>query len=103
MKTFLAIVALSFGLSACEYYRAEPPAPPPPAPPPPRHAPVDACGASNLQYLLGRSTSDIPQNYGRNRQRVVSSGSYITDQFDPERLTIMYDEHDGRISRVRCG
>ena len=103
MKTLLAIVALSFGLSACADYRAEPPAPPPPAPPPPRHAPMDACGAANLQYLLGRSISDIPQTYGRNRQQVISSGSYVGDRFDPERLTILYDEQSGLISRVRCG
>ena len=100
----LAALALVMGaasiLSGCEYDRG---APPPPLADAPRRPPVDACGASSMQYLVGRSVADIPQTYGRRRQRIVSNGSIISDLFDPERLTIFYDETGGRITRVRCG
>ncbi len=104
MRMRLAVLALAMGaasaLSGCEYYRDSPP---PPMADAPRRPPVDACGAASMQYLVGRSVSDIPQSYGRRAQRVISNGSIISDLFDPQRLTIFYDDHDGRITRVRCG
>ncbi len=96
--------ALGTGLGGCEYnYYERGPSPPPPAPPLPRRPPVDACGASSLQYLIGRSVEAIPQGYGRREPRVVGRRSYYEDRFDPDRLTIVYDEDSGRITRVRCG
>jgi hypothetical protein len=104
MKIRLAVMALVIGaasaLSGCEYYG---PPPPPPMADAPRRPPVDACGAGAMQYLVGRSISDIPQTYGRRSQRVVANGSIISDLFDPQRLSIFYDEQGGRITRVRCG
>ena len=104
MKTRLAVLALVMGaasaLSGCEYYG---PPPPPPLADAPRRPPIDGCGASGMQYLIGRPVSDIPQDYGRRPQRVISNGSIISDLFDPHRLTIFYDEQGGRITRVRCG
>lgn len=104
MKSRLAVLALlmaASGLaSGCESYG---PPPPPPMADAPRRPPVDACGAAAMQYLVGRSVSEIPQDYGRRPQRVVANGSIISDLFDPHRLSIFYDERDGRITRVRCG
>ena len=104
MKTRLAVLALMIGagtvLSGCEYYG---PPPPPPMADAPRRPPVDACGASAMQYLVGHSIADVPQNYGRRPQRVIANGAIISDLFDPHRLTILYDERDGRVTRVRCG
>ena len=64
---------------------------------------MDACGAASLQYLTGRPVSDIPQTFGRHEQRVIGQNAYYEDHFNPERLTIIFDEQTGRITRVRCG
>ena len=98
--------ALAGSLGGCEsrYYDGRSPSPPPPAPPLPRRPPVDACGAASLDYLVGRPVSEVPQNYNSRRsQRVIGKRSYYEDRYDAERLTILYDEDTGRITRVRCG
>ena len=103
MRRLIAMLALVGALGGCEtYYPGASPSPPPPAPPTPRRPPVDSCGAGSLQYLVGRPVNDVPE-YGRRAQRVIGAGSYTEDRFDPERLTIVYNEADGRIIRVRCG
>lgn len=104
MRRLIAMLALAGALCGCEtYYPGASPSPPPPAPPTPRRPPIDTCGAGALQYLVGRPVSDIPQSYGRHPQRVIGAGGTYEDRFDPERLTIVYNEADGRIIRVRCG
>ena len=68
----------------------------------PRRPPIDACGAGQLHYLIGRPVSEVP-TYARHEQRVMGQGSYYDDGYRAERLTIIYDEATGRITRVRCG
>jgi hypothetical protein len=102
-RRLLAVMALASALGGCEtYYGGESPSPPPPAPPVPRHPPIDACGAGALQYLVGRPVSEIP-SYGRREQRVIGQASYYEERYRAERLTVIYDEQSGRITRVRCG
>ncbi len=101
MRRLMAVLALTSALGGCVYYDRSPP-PPPPAPPEPRHPPIDACGAGALQYLVGRSVSELP-TYGRHEQRVIGQAAYYEDHYNPERLTVIYDENTGRVTRVRCG
>lgn len=107
LATALALSGALLGaLGGCTGYYVDEraPSPPPPAPPEPRHPPTDACGAGSIQYLVGRPLSELPQIYSsRHAQRVVGQRSYYEDRFDPARLTVIYDEDTGRISRVRCG
>lgn len=105
MKRLVWVLLLAGTLSGC--VAAE--APPPPAPPPPlasapaRHPPTDACGAGAMQYLIGRKIEELPQSTGRHIQRVIGQSGIYEDVYDPERTTIVYDESNGRITRVRCG
>ncbi|MDP9103762.1 MAG: hypothetical protein M3N05_07145 [Pseudomonadota bacterium] len=102
-RRLLAVLALASALSGCApYYYGVSPSPPPPAPPTPRRPPIDACGAGSLQYLMGRPVSEIPP-YGRRERRVIGQSSYAEGHYDPDRLTIIFDENNGRITRVRCG
>ncbi len=102
MRRLMAVLALAGALGGCGYYYPTPPAPPPPAPPEPRHPPIDACGAGALQYLVGRPVAELPP-YRRHEQRVMGQSSSYEDRYDPERLTVIFDEATGRITRVRCG
>lgn len=104
MKRVLAALALSSMLAGCadRYFAAPPPAPPSPSPSP-RRPPIDACGASGMQYLVGRPISELPGGYGREHRRVIGQRSYYEDRYVAERLTIIFDEDSGRITRVRCG
>jgi hypothetical protein len=98
------MLALAGGLAGCAepYYPAPPPAPPSPSPAP-RRPPIDACGAAGMQYLVGRPVGELPQGYTRRYQRVIGQRAYVEDRFEAERLTIVFDEDTGRITRVRCG
>ncbi|HLY79517.1 MAG TPA: proteinase inhibitor i78 [Caulobacteraceae bacterium] len=93
---------------------APPPPPPPAAPTPPPPPPVavapapppkprDTCGASALQYLVGRPRTDIPVPVNPAMRRVVCSTCVITQDFISARQTMMYDSKTGLVSSVRCG
>jgi hypothetical protein len=89
---------------------APPQAPPPPAPPPevstppaPTPPPKDACGASDLQYLVGKPRTDIPVPVNPSRRRVVCSSCVMTQDVVPFRQTIIYDASTGLVTGVRCG
>jgi len=101
---------------ACAAPPAAPPpaAPPPPAPvitpPPPQRPaeaapprPTDSCGASDLQYLIGRPRTEIPIPLAPNRRRVVCSTCPVTQDFLPYRQTITYDSSTGLVTSIRCG
>jgi hypothetical protein len=81
------------------------PPPPPPAPTPPRPPapPKDACGASPLQSLVGRPRTEIPVPVYPGRRRVVCSTCVMTQDYNPGRLTIIFDSNTGLVKSVRCG
>jgi hypothetical protein len=78
------------------------PAPPPPAPPVPRPA-RDACGAWELQSLVGRPRTQIPVPVEPSRRRVVCSTCPMTQDYVPYRQTIIYDAQTGLVKEVKCG
>lgn len=105
MKRVLAALAIMSALGGCaeRYYGGEPP-PAPPAPAPPAHRPpVDTCGAASMQYLVGRPVSELPGGYAREYRRVIGQRSYYEERYIGERLTVIFDEDTGKITRVRCG
>jgi hypothetical protein len=91
------------------------PPPPPPKPianvakpPPPKPVvmtPVnpDACGAKDMQYLVGLPKSDIPVPLNPRLRRVVCSTCAMTMDYSPERQTIIFDVKTNLVTEVRCG
>jgi len=90
---------------------AVPPASPPPvlAPPPVSAEPTpstssrDACGAADLQYLVGKPHTDIPIPVDPARRRVLCSTCVATQGADPNRQTIIYSSASGLVTSVYCG
>ena len=94
-------------------------APPPPpqesyrpvAPSPSRSDPAqhplasadDTCGATDLQYLIGKPRTEIPVPLDPGKRRVVCSSCIITQDFRPDRQTITFDTDTGIIKSVTCG
>ena len=62
----------------------------------------DTCGAGKLQYLVGKSRFQIPVPANLNSQRVACNTCVRADQFDPHRITILYDEPTGLVTKVLC-
>ncbi len=56
-----------------------------------------------MQYLVGRPISELPGGYAREYRRVIGQHSIVDQRYVGERLTVIYDEDTGRITRVRCG
>jgi hypothetical protein len=113
-----AALALGVGLAACSTPSAPPasqiaPAPaaskpsPSPRPPPPASAraaaATDLCGASALQWLVGKPRTEIPVPVEPSRRRVVCTTCEITPENVPFRQTIVYDLGSGLVTAVRCG
>lgn len=105
-------------LGACATSSPEDQAPPSRAPlpsPPPTVAPTapaqaavkvppkDACGASELQGLVGRPRTEIPVPIDPNRQRVACTTCPVTQDYRPERLNFFFDAESGIIKEIRCG
>lgn len=83
---------------------AEPPQaarPPPPASPIP--TPKDACGAADLQRLVGHARTEIPVPVDPNRQRVACTTCPVTQDYRPERLNFFFDAQTGLIREIKCG
>ena len=93
-----------------------PPAPQPPvAPVPSPEAPAgaqsqalrpmanDQCGATGLQYLIGRPRTEIPVPLQPSTRRVVCSTCVITQDYRADRQTIVFDGDTGLIKSVACG
>jgi hypothetical protein len=121
------VLGLALGLAACSGPRypttapappAAPPAPNPPAPNPPALTPTppprspiprpdvtvrDACGAADLQRLVGRPRTEIPIPVDPGRQRVACTTCPITEDYNPNRLNFFFEADTGRIKQIRCG
>lgn len=83
---------------------------PSPSPTPQAYAPPaapagshDTCGAGALQYLVGKSRTEIPVPTDPARRRVVCTTCPMTQDFRPDRQTITYVQSTGKVAGVRCG
>ena len=102
---------LALVLAACASSPPEPPPtrPPPPQistrPPPPQPRPnnSDTCGAHPLQYLVGRSRTEIPVPVNVTNRRVTCTTCPVTMDFREDRLNIFFDADTGIIKEVKCG
>ncbi|MBS0362240.1 MAG: peptidase inhibitor I78 [Proteobacteria bacterium] len=127
----VAAAVLALGLAGCaspDYPTSAPsetPAPAPSAPPPavspppaprlaspvprsqpqypPQTAARDACGAADMQGMVGKSRTLIPVPVDPNRQRVACTTCKLSDDTDPGRLNFLFNAHTGLIEQVRCG
>jgi hypothetical protein len=107
------------GLSSCTSAPAPTPAPRP-APAPVYHPPVvskpapapkpvykpmadDQCGASALQYLIGKPRTEIPVPLDPGKRRVVCSTCIVTQEYRADRQTIVFSSETGIIESVNCG
>ncbi|MBA3677309.1 MAG: hypothetical protein H0W74_07900 [Sphingosinicella sp.] len=63
----------------------------------------DQCGASKLQFLVGKPRSAIPASAKGPGTRVTCSTCPITMDYSPARLNIFYDEKTNLIAEARCG
>ena len=70
--------------------------------PPPRPTP-DACGAAELQSLVGRPKEEIPVPLEPGRRRVVCTTCPTTQDYSPSRQTIQFDATTGKVTSVTCG
>ncbi len=97
-----------FSLAACAAAPSPPPAPPAsiadaptiPLPPPAR---PDACGARDLQWLVGQPRSRIPVPTDPSKRRVACTTCPVTMDYRPDRLNIFFDSETGVIKEVKCG
>jgi hypothetical protein len=64
---------------------------------------ADACGAADLQALVGRPRSEIPIPVDPARQRVVCTTCPATMDYSPQRLNFFFDAGTGIIKEIRCG
>ena len=100
----------------------QPPKQPPRLPPPPRYdtptpyvtpkasslpspstASGDQCGAAAHAYLVGKRKTEIPIPVDPSKRRVACTTCPLTEEPDPTRLNILYDEKTELIAQVRCG
>lgn len=63
----------------------------------------DACGAAQMQGLIGRPRSMIPVPVDPSRQRVACTTCPAAADADPSRLNFLFDADTGVIRQVRCG
>jgi hypothetical protein len=115
-----AVAGLALALAACSTPGQRPTAtvtaPPPRATltPPPAARPRpniesrasssrDSCGASDLQYLIGKPHTEIPVPVYPDRRRVLCSTCEITPGYVAWRQTIIFDSRTGRVTSVKCG
>lgn len=105
----LIIFAL-FGLAACAAAPSSTPAATVPTPiqalptiPLPPPAPADACGARDLQWLVGQPRSRIPVPTDPSKRRVACTTCPVTMDYRPDRLNIFFDAETGIVKEVKCG
>lgn len=108
-----ALFAALLLAAACASPPAETPASPPSAPvavgpaPPPIASPApptrDACGAADVQNLVGRPRTQIPVPVDPNRQRVACTTCPVTLDYRPDRLNFFFDADTGVIKEIKCG
>ena len=63
----------------------------------------DFCKAGEMQYLVGRSKTEIPVPVDVVNRRVTCTTCPVTIDYNPARLNILFDESSGVIREVKCG
>lgn len=112
MRT-IAIAAALLLVAGCAG-KDEPPPPPTystipppmetaPEPVPTDTRPKDACGAADMQRLVGRPRSEIPVPVNPNARRVTCTTCPVTMDYRADRLNIFFDADTGIIKEVKCG
>ena len=111
LKVWVVAALALAGSCAAPHAPAPPPKPagpaplavaPPPAlivPPPPK----DACGAADLQSVVGKPRTEIPVPLDPSLRRVACSTCPVTQDYVPSRQTIIYDSDTGLVTSVKCG
>ena len=64
--------------------------------------PDDACGAPDLQVLVGQPASILATMKFATQLRILRPGDPMTEEYSPTRLNIMIDLKE-RIDAVTCG
>ena len=64
--------------------------------------PTAACGATDLQYLVGQSADRLEIMKFRRGTRIIRPGMAVTMDYSPDRLNIEIDAHE-IIIRITCG
>lgn len=89
---------LPLALAAC----VEGESPPDPGVIDPPMPPVGACGAPDLQYLVGKTDSVLQTMKFAQNTRIIYPGMAVTMDYREDRLNIEIDD-EGMIFRVACG
>jgi len=63
----------------------------------------DLCRAGELQWLVGKSKSDIPVPVDVVNRRVTCTTCPVTEEFSPYRLNIFFNSQTEVVEQVRCG
>lgn len=64
---------------------------------------ADMCKAADLQWLVGKSKSEIPVPVDVVNRRVVCSTCPVTEDYSPYRLNIFFNADTDVVELVRCG
>lgn len=96
MRPLLIAAMLAGSLSACVETGGGYPAPGPVG------AGPNACGALDLQYLVGAPDTVLETVSFGGPVRVISPGQAVTMDYNPRRLNVELDQYR-MINRVTCG
>lgn len=114
----LLILAMVAGVSACSNSTDQDLAPPDPSgpvsSPPPAPGPITPgsdvnwsqptqCGAEKYQWLRGRKKAVIPARPSGATWRISCTECALTEDYSPQRLNILFDQHTEIIEKVYCG
>lgn len=64
---------------------------------------TDVCRAGDLQWLVGKSRTEIPVPVDVVNRRVTCTTCPVTQDYSPHRLNIFFNERTGIVEQVRCG
>lgn len=64
---------------------------------------ADLCGAQPMQWLVGRTTTEIPVPVDVVSRRVACTTCEITEDYAAQRLNIFFDQDTQIVEEVRCG
>ena len=71
--------------------------------PPPPENPDDPCEAKRFGYLVGKPKGDVPVPPPNRTWRVYSTTDAVTEDYNPQRMNVMWDADTGIVKSVTCG